>query len=351
METEQIRSSTARIISAKDIVLQASSSMDLSYLKKYIVKQLIISERTRRAFLIIDDLDVIADNNADDSSMDNEKRIALHSITGVIDDLNSRWKGGNDDCDLPPFILGICCNDSLNIQSDLIRVGRFEKVLLMSPPSENQRREILREMFKHLPIAAKKSRVKEELCDAWSMGVAPHTAGCVAADLKRICTDALTRSNTRTEMNTITGTQCDASMVWSDIREAARLCIPSQLAQLDVSLAANFEENSEKMMKTLSPKESFFRVWDDKFLGYNETKAKIFRTIFRPWKRHNSDYEGQGPISSLEREVPPPSGVLFHGQSGTGKTFAAECLASSLGLNVVRVSHHFCFSMIKMFSY
>jgi phosphate starvation-inducible protein PhoH len=30
--------------------------------------------------------------------------------------------------------------------------------------------------------------------------------------------------------------------------------------------------------------------------------------------------------------------TICAGRAGTGKTFAAECLASSLGLNVIRVS-------------
>jgi len=35
--------------------------------------------------------------------------------------------------------------------------------------------------------------------------------------------------------------------------------------------------------------------------------------------------------------ITPPAGVIFYGPSGVGKTFAAECLASSLGLNVIKV--------------
>ena len=35
-----------------------------------------------------------------------------------------------------------------------------------------------------------------------------------------------------------------------------------------------------------------------------------------------------------------PSGVLFHGPPGNGKTLAAMCLASSLGLHCVKVSDH-----------
>lgn len=341
-ETEKLRS-TNGIISAKDILLEASSLSDLTYLKNYIMKKVLISEKNGRAFLIIDDLEVVAGNSTEVSSLDNEKRISLHSIVAVMDDLNSRGKmESHVEVRSPPFILGICCNDMPSSQSDLVRVGRFEKVISMPPPSEYQRREILNEMFKHLPICAVGNRKKEEVCDIWSVGVAPHTAGCIAVDLKRICTDALTRSKSRAERKI--SSNCmdhDVSISWSDIREATRLCIPSQLSQLDVTISANFDESTEKTLKILTPRESFFSIWNERFIGYDDTKKKIFRTIVWPWKRHRINSTSQSLTSSLERDVPPPSGVLFHGQSGTGKTFAAKCLARCLNLNIVRVSLRF----------
>jgi SpoVK/Ycf46/Vps4 family AAA+-type ATPase len=348
LERERIKSSISRIISVKELILQASSSMNLEELMKYIAQQTIISERSGRAILIIDDLDLVIDS-ADDSSIHNEKRIVLNSISRTIDNLNSKQKGHKIDRDVPPIIIGICCSEKLDPQSDLIRIGRFEKTLVMSPPSEIQRCQILKEMFQQLPVSDERSGTKEEICHTWSIGVGPHTAGCVAADLKRLCTDALTRSNTRKEMKK--NVQCDGSIVWADIREAARMCIPSQLAQLDVTLTGNIAGNDEERLKGLTPKERFFRIWDDKFIGYREIKSKIFRTIYWPWMRHNSDTKWSNTVSALEREVPPSSGVLFHGKSGTGKTYAAECLANSLGLHVVRVSSNYAFNYPHMVEY
>ena len=325
----------------KDVVLQASSSMDSSKLKQLIAKHVLICRETARPILIFDDLDLILANDSDDgTSVDAEKRIALNAVVEVIDDLNEAWlKEGVVRYPMhSPFILGICCDDSSSISSDLARVGRFEKIVSMSPPTEDQRGEILRDMFQHLPIAPNDIEEKEAVCKRWSIAVAPRTAGCVAADLKRMCADVLTRSKARAALKT--RKNVDVEVTWSDVREAARVCTPSQLSQLDVSLVRDFGED-EGLVKDFSPRTSFFRVWNDRFGGYKEMKERVLRTIVGPWKRHHAT-STVPELMAMSNDVPPPSGVLFHGASGTGKTFAAECLALSLALNVVRVSSSVC---------
>jgi len=325
---------SSKIVSAKDIILHASSSIDLPALKKYISRYIFYCKTLQREMIVIDDLDVIFDDG-DDSPVDYEKRIAHHAVIGVVDDLNAineeKWKQ-------QPLILGISSNDVANLSQDVTKIGRFEKNIFMNPPTEGQRSEILSEMLRHLPIhPTDASTSKEECCRSWGSTVARHTAGCVAADLKRMCINALTRSKARADLHS--SNEQDARIEWSDVREAGRQCVPSQFSQLDVTMARNLGEESENS-KITSPRDAFFQFWDRRYAGHGETKAKIYRAIIWPWKRH----EGQGrrAMSELERNVPPPSGVLFHGPSGTGKTFAAECLASSLGLNVVRVSTCSC---------
>ena len=312
--------------------MQASSSMDLLSLKKYIGRHVFHCKEIGREMIVIDDLDLIFEEG-DDSSMDNEKRIACHAVIGVVDDLNSNSTGNDDKPQT--FVLGICSNDTTHLSAEFTKIGRFEKTVIMSPPSEQQRSEILADMFHHLPINhSGASGTEEECCRSWGSTVARHTSGCVAADLKRMCIDALTRSKARADLHIIH--EREARIEWSDVREAARQCVPSQLAQLDVSIARDIGDESEQVLNTLPPRDAFFQFWDNRFAGHREMKAKIYRSIIWPWKRH----EGRGTraLSELERNIPPPSGVLFHGPCGTGKTFAAECLASSLGLNVVRVS-------------
>lgn len=317
---------SSSILSTNDVILQASTTSDISQLKKYIEKFIITSKRHQK-ILIIDDLDsAITDD--DDSIVDTEKRNTLNAILSVIDTLHFRTSIDTES--FPVFILGFCC-DEASIPASLMKVGRFEKTISMFPPTEKQRQQILNEMMKSLPIDAP-DMDDNETRTKWSTVIAQYTGGCVTSDLKGICVDALTRSIARSKANSleVIGVQ------WDDIKEATRNCMPSQLAQLDVTLTRDMDEVN--IIKYESLKDEFFASFHN-FGGYDELKAKIYRSVILPWKRWNpTTVSSTDYISSLERTVRPPTGVLFHGPSGTGKTFAAECLASALRLNVIRVS-------------
>lgn len=325
-------SSSSYILSSKEIILQASSSLELSFLKRFIARYLLYSKALERYILIIDDLELLFDDDGDESSIDEEKRVARHSVLGFLDDLILRQK---DEKGLTPFILGICSNEASNLASELTKVGRFEKTLFMPPPSEKQRLEILAEMFVTLPLETDNHGTKSELCRSWAISLSKHLSGCVAADMKRLCVDALTKAKARSISDT------EQKLVrWIDIREAARYCVPSQLSQLDVTLARDIDEAPQLAHSPDAFRSQFLAFWDKRFGGHHEMKKKIYRTIVWPWNRTNLQSVSQNPRepTDLEKSVPPPSGVLFHGLSGTGKTYAAECLAGSLGLNVIRVS-------------
>lgn len=325
-------SSSSYILSSKEIILQVSSSLDLSFLKRFIARHLLHSKALERDILIIDDLELLFGDDGDESTIDEEKRVARHAVLGIIDDLILRQKGEKGPT---PFILGICSNEISNLASELTKVGRFEKTVFMPPPSEKQRLEILAEMFASLPIETDNHGTKSELCRSWAISLSKHLSGCVAADMKRLCVDALTRAKARS------ASESEQKLVrWIDIREAARYCVPSQLSQLDVTLARDIDEAPKLAHSPDAFRSHFLAFWDKRFGGHHEMKKKIYRTIVWPWNRNNLQSDSQNPreLSDLEKSVPPPSGVLFHGLSGTGKTYAAECLAGSLGLNVIRVS-------------
>ena len=318
--------SSSKILSANDIILQASSTYDASQLQKYI-ERFVLTSKSNQRILIIDDLDsVISDD--DESMVDYEKRNALNAIISVVDTLHSRKLA--DVNSIPVFILGFCSDIDL-IPGSLVKIGRFEKTISMFPPTEKQREQILNEMIHSLPIHAPE-KDENEARIKWSTAIAQYTGGCVASDLKAICVDALTRSMARSKVNSleVKGVQ------WDDIKEATRNCVPSQLAQLDVTLSRDIDKVHHTQQLTL--KDEFLASFQC-FGGYGELKAKIYRTVILPWKRRNTTTESSTmSISSLEKMIAPPTGVLFHGPSGTGKTFAAECLASALRLNVIRVS-------------
>lgn len=316
---------SSNILSANDIILEASSTYDVSQLQKYIEKFVLTSKSNQR-ILIIDDLDSVISYD-DESMVDYEKRNALNAIISVVDTLHPRKFTDIDS--IPVFILGFCCSIDL-IPDSLVKIGRFEKTISMFPPTEKQREQILNEMIHCLPIHTPENDENEARIK-WSTVIAQYTGGCVASDLKAICVDALTRSMARSKVNSleVKGVQ------WDDIKEATRNCIPSQLAQLDVTLSRDIDKVHHTQHLTL--KEEFLASFQC-FGGYGELKAKIYRTVILPWKRRYTTTElSTTSISSLERMIAPPTGVLFHGPSGTGKTFAAECLASALRLNVIRI--------------
>jgi len=361
----------------------------------------------RRAILVIDDLDILFGDtdNGDEavvsgtSSIDYERIASLNAVLGAIDDIVATTRRRDHRRDHQhnylPLILGICCTEPSQIPSNIVRVGRFEKVVSMLPPSDLQRRAILIHLLTSFPLSAigeeeggssgekRHHRGGTDIVESWADVLAPRTAGCVAADLKRMCIDAFTRamshhrpsipqSNTQyrgggsggggqTIADMISSIQIstrgydrddnsgDGVVVsWSDMKDAARSCIPSQLAQLDVMVSRpiTFADDAVGPSSSLSLVEKerwiYHQSWI-KFGGYGDMKANVYRKVVRPWKRHFTSLGDSGGsndknvCSLLEKQVLPPSGVLFHGPPGTGKSSASECLASALCMNVVKV--------------
>lgn len=185
----------------------------------------------------------------------------------------------------------------------------------MPPPTQVQRGEILASILH--------GAMKESKRHIWAQCLASQTAGCVASDLRRLCADAWTKAWSRS--------QDDIEITWNFLREAAQICIPSQLAQLDVTKTSPYpeEDGAPEILKV--------HEWSwCNFGGYSAVKKRLFRTVVMPWRRFIS-VSGDKNLEIQESWVTPPSGVLFHGPPGVGKTFAASCLASSLGLHVVKV--------------
>mmetsp|Transcript_7453 Transcript_7453/g.9483 ORF Transcript_7453/g.9483 Transcript_7453/m.9483 type:complete len:841 (-) Transcript_7453:45-2567(-) len=377
-------STVVQMISAKDILLQASSSStDVTELKQRIMsKYNTHASSHKQPILIMDDLDILLENENDTSSTHllDERRTSLHAIIDCIDKLIARGRERFKSNEMQyrtnstrhfksrrfPFILGICCSHASNLPSSLHRIGRFEKIIAMMPPSEMQRQHILREMLHQLPILSEHENDDTSMCKlihAWAAVLANQTAGCVASDLKRICIDGLTRSISRRSVDNSTKDDHDddndnkylsiinyqemlleeteKGISWEDIKEAARTCIPSQLAYLDVTTSRDddneyFDISSKHSSNNRDTKDRFNFSWRN-FGGYSEMKSKIYRAVFKPWCRRYSDNTDMRAMSALEKEIALPTGILFHGASGTGKTFAADCLANSLGLNVVKV--------------
>ena len=335
----------------------ASSVLDSTVLLNYLVPSYLLSDNMidkSWVLFILDDVDVIVDANAegDDEgvlTLDLERAAVLNALSKAMDLLTNPSSHNEEDDGPPPFILGLSRRTMSRLPNELCRVGRFEKEIAVQAPTQSQREEILQYWLKQLPLDS--SDRYSATIRRWTAALSPQLAGCVASDIRRVCADSLITATTRLLCER-SGSQegsifdeygiSSAKVTWPDVRDAARRCIPSQLEALDVAsprTLLNLGEETEgaeeeEFQVAVDPKRRHEKSWQ-RFGGYQEVKDKLYRTVVGPWSRHIS---GRESILDIRMGISPPAGVLFHGPSGVGKTLAAACLASSLGLNVIKVS-------------
>ena len=293
-------------VSAQDLLVQASWATEPDRL------ELLLPPTTeKRCMLVLDDLQILASEKEEDSFRDAELLLVHNSILEALVQLSRTIP--------PPFILGIAHASSL-LPKELVRIGRLEKEIQMNPPTQVQREDILAFMLQDVKDTEKRRK--------WAEALASQAAGCVASDLRRLCADALTKAWSQSPDN--------VEITWNDLRDAAHTCVPSQLAQLDVNKTATYPSEKDGPHDSLKIHEWSWR----NFGGYYNVKKRLYRTVVMPWRRFIAVTGCDGdsePDQARQSWVTPPSGVLFHGLPGVGKTLAASCLASSLGLHVVKV--------------
>lgn len=315
-------------VSARDLVLQATTP-----------------DRVREALqpprgctvLVLDDLDALGADIDSPKNDPYERQLVRNAIVQVIDQFAAEPSVA---------VLGLS-QDSL--PAEIVKIGRLEKQVPMMPPSQRQREQILYSIMSEQlkspgssedgdPDASR----RHHRCEQWSELLATMTAGCVAADLRRLCADAWNRCLTRTldDVDDDNLFKLDDScfgesllttpvLTWDDLSEASLLCVPSQLAALDVTKPSIFLGSST----TNDWRRIHDLCWMD-FAGYTSMRKHIYRTVVVPWRRLLSRDDSPAPVQG---GIVPPSGVLFHGPSGCGKTLAANCLGSSLGLPMIKV--------------
>jgi tRNA A37 threonylcarbamoyladenosine biosynthesis protein TsaE len=389
-------------ISVKDLVLLASSTLDSNALFEAVLPSSFLAEDftttltgrnnnlSPRALklLVIDDLHMVvgpdgSDNNNDtETPFDQEQQAVLYALAAAMDRLTIKGQRGGASGSAIVWILGLSSIEMQRLPDELVRVGRFEKEVLMEPPTQIQREVILHYWLERLPLVlgtTPDSAQHADIARQWAQALAPQLAGSVAGDLRRVCMDALFAAQARCRsLNRNKETQLppqgiqhqrergdsqhlqqrqfpngDILVTWNDLKDAARNCIPSQLKLLDVvsprlpspsppkgssrssKREISDETQRDQMMASTNYKLRHELVWQQ-FGGYTEVKRKLLRTVVGPWVRFISGVSG-GSSSSASLQMQPPSGVLFHGPSGCGKTFAAQSLASSLALNMIKV--------------
>jgi SpoVK/Ycf46/Vps4 family AAA+-type ATPase len=281
-------------VSCHDLLMKAS------YVSDSEMMMLLLPNR-HASLVVIDDLQILSRHDNDDqdtNSHDSEYMLLRNSIQQAFSKLT----------DTP--VLGIAWESS-TLPSSLVKIHRLEKEIHMGAPTQLQRCAILSQM---LPDQG-----------TWVRALIGPTAGYVASDLHQVYIDATTRATV----------QC-RDVQWDDWKEAVRNTPPSQLAWLDVSRPLPTAD----IDILESPIETFHQSWK-KFGGYKPLKKRIYRTIVAPWNRFLQQREGSNNYDDKRQSTVmgwnPPRGVIFHGPTGTGKTLAAGCLSSSLGLNVIKV--------------
>ena len=120
-----------------------------------------------------------------------------------------------------------------------------------------------------------------------------------------------------------------AAPEWEDFKEAAHTVVPSQLALLDAIKPASHSVRDPKDWEAIH-----YQSWAN-LSGYTAVKKRVYRTVVLPWRRFYLSTASAD--NALAGAIVPPSGILFHGPPGCGKTVAAGYLASSLGLPMIRV--------------
>lgn len=280
------------MLSAQDLLLRASFASETD-----LVELIVPSSIQEYALVVIDDLNILDSDDSADSVRDHEWLLTRNSLVVALGRLHHHHQA---DC----CVLGIA-RHAATLPKELTRIHRLEKVVEMPTPTQSQREDILHSL---LPQNS-----------SWAESLAANTAGFVAADLCRVCTDATTVARVRSSNH----------LQWKDLMEAARHTVPSQLSQLDVTKTVAFADTTGEPGEELKVHEW---AWQ-KFGGYEAIKKRIYQTVVVPWRRALSNQE------PLIAGLYPPGGVLFHGPPGVGKTMAAGCLAASLGLHVVKVKN------------
>ena len=154
----------------------------------------------------------------------------------------------------------------------------------------------------------------------------------MAADLRRVCADALTAAAARaTSGDEDEGLLLAAAAVtWEDVREAARACVPSQLACLDVvapppaasSGGARRPGDDEGGGEAEASRREFAAAFEQ-FGGYAAEKGRLYRAVVRPWRYHMAEaatVAADGPHAKAQ-DSPAGSFLGSSKPSGVVRTF------------------------------
>ncbi|XP_071965192.1 ATPase family gene 2 protein homolog B-like [Antedon mediterranea] len=239
--------------------------------------------------LFIDELDALCPKRGMDSGS-HENRVVAQLLT-VMDGIGEKHD----------FVVIGATNRPNAIDPALRRPGRFDREIVISVPSREQRQEILQIHTNKLHLA---SSVKLDR-------LAEMTNGYVGADLASLCREASFQALHRINLSTITaGHQTKPIVNWDDFQQALGLIAPS--TQRQASWKVDLRPVS----------------WED-IGGLDDVKSKLKQDL--EWPLQHAE-------SFVKLGIQTPRGVLLYGPPGCCKTTLVKAAATSCNATFFSVS-------------
>ncbi|HPI97327.1 MAG TPA: CDC48 family AAA ATPase [Synergistales bacterium] len=261
-------------------------------------------ERLRKVFeeaqahspsiIFIDEIDAIAPKREEMGGEKQVERRVVAQLLALMDGLESRGQ---------IVVIG-ATNIPNTLDPALRRPGRFDREISIPIPDRKGRHEILQIHTRGMPLST----------DVDLERIAEITHGFVGADLEALTKEAA--------MSTLRQILPNINFEMAEIPY-------ERLLQMNVTM-----DNFIEALKEVEPsaiREVFVEVpdvtWED-VGGLEEAKEQLKEAV--EWPLQHSETFGKF-------HVHPPTGILIHGKSGTGKTLLAKALANESGVNFISV--------------
>ncbi len=242
------------------------------------------------SIVFIDELDAIAPRrDALSSEKQVERRVVAQLLT-LLDGIEDRGR----------VVVMAATNLPDSLDPALRRPGRFDREIVFRPPTEAQRRDILRIQLDRAPLDA----------DADLDSVAAATHGYVGADLAALAREAAVAALTRT----VAEAGGEDRVRLEDLR-ITRADLARGLAATGPSALRGATQDAVPV------------TWDD-VAGADAAREALQQAVIWP-QRH--------PALLAALGVRPARGVLLAGPPGCGKTLAARALATESRMNFLHV--------------
>ena len=261
----------------------------------------IFEEATSQApsIIFIDEIDAIAPKRADVLG-DVEKRVVAQ-LLALMDGMVPRGH---------VVVIG-ATNIPEKIDSALRRPGRFDREITIPVPNTQGRLAILKIHSRHMPLAPDVSLDR----------LAQITHGFVGADLEVLCKEAGMVAFRR-YLLVLGGKDPHSLLTAPENLQITGEDFLTALRDIEPSATREF------LMERPAVK------WED-IGGLKEIKQTLISIV--DWPHRYPELFRAGRLS-------PPSGILFSGPAGTGKTLMAKALAGETGLNFIQISGPIIFS-------